>query len=219
MFLLARFLPILLIFITYLPETVFAADTGGIAQTPGEVCPSLPGTDFPVQTVTTAKGESFSITESLTAKPAVIIFYRGGWCPYCNLHLQGLRVIEDELIELGYSIFAISPDKPDKLSESMATHGMQYTLLSDSDLSLGRALGIVFQEKEEHVAFLRDRGMDIEENSGRDHHLLPVPAVFIVDTEATIRFTYVHPDYRIRLDSDVILTVSKSLLKSNWRVR
>jgi hypothetical protein len=61
--------------------------------------------------------------------------------------------------------------------------------------------------------------MDIEEFSGRDHHLLPVPAVFIVDTEATIRFTYVNPDYRIRLNSNVLLTAAKSLLESDWRLR
>jgi len=96
---------------------------------------------------------------------------------------------------------------------------MQYTLLSDSDLQLGRSLGIVFQEKEENVEWLREHDMDIEEYSGRDHHMLPVPAVFIVDTEGIIRFTFVHPDYRIRLDSNVLLTAAESLLDSNWKLQ
>jgi peroxiredoxin len=190
-----------------------------IAMSAEEVCPVTPGTEFPTAVVRTIEGESFSITESLANKPAVIIFYRGGWCPYCNLHLQELRTIEDELLDIGYNIFAVSPDTPEKISESIDTYNMQYTLLSDSELALGRALGIVFQEKEENVAWLRDRGMDIEDHSGRDHHLLPVPSVFIVDTEGIIRFSFIHHDYRIRLDSKILVTAAESLLESDWRLQ
>jgi len=188
-------------------------------QSPEAVCPVIPGTQFPNTNVKNVEGDSFSITQSVADQPAIIIFYRGGWCPYCNMHLQELRTIEDELLGMGYNIFAVSPDTPEKLTESLETQDMQYTLLSDSDLQLGRSLGIVFQEKEENVEWLREHDMDIEEYSGREHHMLPVPAVFIVDTEGIIRFTFVHPDYRIRLDSDVLLTAAESLLDSNWELQ
>ncbi len=196
-----------------------AGNGKNIPRSPQEVCPATPGTEFPNMNVTTVDGESYSITESVRNEPAIVIFYRGGWCPYCNMHLQELRTIEDKLIEMGYNIYAVSPDTPEKLTESLETLDMQYTLLSDSDLALGQALGIVFQEETEQVEWLRDHEMDIEEYSGRDHHLLPVPAVFIVDTDAEIKFSFVHPDYRIRLDSQVLLTAARSLLDQDWEIQ
>lgn len=216
---LLQLIPAALLFILGQATINIAGNNDTVALSPNEVCPALPGTKLPAIEVSTINGESFSIAESAVKKPAIIIFYRGGWCPYCNMHLQELRTIEDELLEMGYNIFAISPDTPEKLFESIDTHDMRYTLLSDSDLSLGRALGIVFQEKEENVEWLRERGMDIEEYSGRDHHLLPVPAVFIVDPGGIIRFSFVHPDYRIRLDSIVLITAAESLLDSDWKLQ
>ncbi len=206
--------------LTFLHATnINAGNVKNIARSPEEVCPATPGTEFPDMNVTTVNGESYSITESVRNEPAIVIFYRGGWCPYCNMHLQELRTIENELIEMGYNIYAVSPDTPGKLAESIETHDMQYTLLSDSDLLLGQALGIVFQEEAERVEWLREHAMDIEEYSGSDHNLLPVPAVFIIDKDAEIKFSFVHPDYRIRLDSNVLLTAARSLLDQDWEIQ
>ncbi len=210
------FIPLMVLFLVI---ELDAGNDQNIARSPVEVCAATPGTTLPATNVKTVDGNQYSIAESVTTTPAIVIFYRGGWCPYCNMHLQELRTIEDELIEMGYRIYAVSPDTPEKLSESLDSHNMKYTLLSDSDLSLGRELGIVFRKEQEQVERLREHGMDIEEYSGQDHNLLPVPAVFIVGTGGELKFTFVHPDYRIRLDSTVLVTAARSLLDEDWNIQ
>jgi len=127
--------------------------------------------------------------------------------------LGQLREIESKLTELGYQIVIISPDRPEKIQEFTAKTEYAYTLLSDSDLAAARAMGIAFQVSDEGFEMLNSYDLDIEDASGKKHHLLPVPSVFIVNTEGVILFEYVNPDYRVRIDSKTLLAAAEASSK------
>ncbi len=90
---------------------------------------------------------------------------------------------------------------------------MQFELLSDSQMTAAKAFGIAYRVSDAYYERLREFGNDLEEASGEKHHLLPVPAVFIVGTDGMIKFEYVNPNYRVRLDADVLLAAVKAALK------
>lgn len=113
-----------------------------------KVSPLPVGVKVPSANVHSPSKALHSIHEVLASKPTVLIFYRGGWCPYCNIHLGRLATIEDELVALGFQIVAISPDRPDKirqdkekLKESGVEVNSHYQLYSDSKMELSKAFG------------------------------------------------------------------------------
>jgi peroxiredoxin len=124
--------------------------------------------------------------------------------------LGQLRTIEAELLELGYQVIAISPDRPEKIQAMQAKSDYVYTLLSDSDLTAARAFGLAFKVSSEDVAMLLKYQIDIEDASGKDHHLLPVPAVYIVGKDGKIEFNYVNPVYSVRVQPSVVLAAAKA---------
>jgi len=178
-----------------------------------EVRPLLIGAPIPNMVLTSAAGDKFKLRENLAKKPGIIIFYRGGWCPYCNRQLAQLQKIESSLVELGYQILAVSPDRPQNLAQSLKKLKPSYTLLSDSSMRVSSAFGIAFQVDDPTVEKYHGYGIDLEAASGEKHHLLPVPSVFITGRDGLIGFTYVNPDYKVRIDSDVLLAAAKAVLK------
>lgn len=149
-----------------------------------------------------------SLREVVKEKPAVVIFYRGGWCPYCNLHLGALAEIEGKVLAAGYQILAISPDQPAKLKATPDREKLGYRLLSDRKAEAAKALGIAFQVPAELVAkYKNEYQIDLEAASGETHHLLPYPAVFVVGRDGVISYAHVNPDYKIRLTPEEILAV------------
>lgn len=156
-------------------------------------------------------GSPFRFSPGGRESPTLIIFYRGGWCPYCNSHLSELRHAEDEILAMGYEVLFISADRPDLLYSSLKDETIDYRLLSDSDMQAARAFGIAFRVSDEGVAKLLANGHDIEAASGRSHHILPVPSVFIVDRAGVIRFSHANPDYKVRLSADELLVAARGL--------
>ncbi|MFZ2508656.1 MAG: redoxin domain-containing protein [Steroidobacteraceae bacterium] len=133
----------------------------------------------------------------------MLMFYRGGWCPYCNRNLAELRFAEPELKRMDFEVLF--------LSASLKEPRADYTLLSDSRMAAASAFGIAFRVDDATIARYKDFGIDLEAASGETHHQLPVPAVLIVDTRGIIRFSYANPDYRIRLKSAELLDVASRL--------
>lgn len=113
-------------------------------------------------------------------------------------------------MKLGYQIIAISLDKPEYLIESKTMHQAKYTMLSDSEADAARAFGIAWRLEPAIYDQYRSTGINIERASGETHHILPVPAAFVVNAEGIITFTYVHPDHRIRVSADVLLAAAKA---------
>jgi peroxiredoxin len=188
-----------------------AALSAALTVTAGEGPQPLKiGTQIPDLTLKTAAGESLNLPAAAKEQPLVLIFYRGGWCPYCNAHLGQLQEIDPQLRELGYRIIAISPDRQEKMAESLDKTKMTYTLLSDSSMTAAKAFGLAFEVDTEMLKKLDSYNIDIEEASGEKHHMLPVPAVFLVGTDGVIDFVYANPDYKIRIDPEVLLAEAKS---------
>lgn len=181
-----------------------------IAETPASVCPVLVGTAAPSAKVRDLDGVDRELRDVFHEKPTVLLFYRGGWCPFCNAQLGQIQKVEAEIRALGFQVVAVSPDRPEKLQESRKAGPVAYSLLSDSEMTAAKAYGIAFHVDDATVATYRDRfKIDLEDNSGQKHHLLPVPAVFVIDDEGLIRFSYVNPDYKTRVSPAVLLAAVK----------
>ncbi len=185
------------------------AQNPGYADKPENVTPILINSVIPDVNLKTIDGVAISLREKVAEKPTLLVFYRGGWCPYCSRHMMDLQKIEKEIVELGYQVLAISPDRPEELSKSMNKGELTYTLLSDSPMDVSKAFGIAFKMDEKAVARYKEVGIDLEKSSGYNHHLLPVPAVFIVNQEGIVKFTYVNPNYKERINGEILLTAAK----------
>ena len=190
---------------------IIAALSAILTVTAGEgPQPLMIGTQIPDLTLKTAAGESLNLPAAAKEQPLVLIFYRGGWCPYCNTHLGQLQELDPQLRELGYRIVAVSPDRQEKMAESLDKTKMTYTLLSDSSMEAAKAFGLAFELDAETLEKLDSYNIDIEEASGEKHHMLPVPAVFLVGTDGVIDFVYANPDYKVRIDPEVLLAEAKA---------
>lgn len=186
-----------------------AAPLAAVPSEANEVNPVEVGSTAPNVTLTKADGTQVELHELVSENPAVLVFYRGGWCPYCNRHLAALGEIEGELSALGYRIHAISPDKPAKVKEAAAETDLSYTLYSDAPADAAKAFGLAFKVDAETYEKLIGYGIDLEAASGQEHHILPVPAVFLIGGEAKIDFRYYNPDYKERLSGEALLKAAR----------
>ncbi len=196
---------------------IVAAEAGeegaGVPETPEAVDPLGVGATIPPVAIRDLEGETVYLDELVREKPAVIIFYRGGWCPYCNLHLAELKGIEVELRGMGYQLIAISPDRPEKLRETKREQELGYALYSDSKAAAIVGFGLGFRVPESLVTrYKRQYGIDLEADSGEKHHILPVPAVYIVKENGKVIFAHSNPDYKNRINLESLLTSAKTVV-------
>jgi peroxiredoxin len=126
------------------------------------------------------------------------------------MQLGQLHQVEAPLIELGYQVIAISPEQPDVLRQTGENNQFKHLLLSDSRMVAAQAFGLAWRVSDRTPDYYQK----LERASGETHRLLPVPAVFVVDTAGIIQFEYINPDHRIRLEPDVLLVAAKAVLKS-----
>jgi peroxiredoxin len=172
-----------------------------IPEQPTDISPLLIGEKVPDVWLPDASGKQISLADLVSQKPTVLIFYRGGWCPYCNLHLAELQSIEAEVLTAGFQIVAISPDSPENLQASVGKNKLNYRLLSDSDTKASQGFGLAFRAPERYQERL-SKSSD-NKNSG----ILPVPAVFVLNPQGEILFEYINPDYKKRLKGSLLLAV------------
>jgi peroxiredoxin len=175
---------------------------------PAEVHPLPVGSRAPMFDGVTADGKVRSFTPDGFRRPTIVIFYRGGWCPYCNMQLSDLRLVEPHLREQGFEIVFLSTDRPEILYSSLKAADIHYTLLSDSHLEAAKAFHVAYHLDDATIAKQKQYGVDLEKTTGTTLHELPVPSVFIIDTTGTIRYVYSNPDYKVRLASDALLAAA-----------
>ncbi len=203
----SKLIPTLLLVFGLTATSIIAQN---IPSSTDKITPLLIGATIPDVSLKTTAGETVKLRELASERPTVLVFYRGGWCPYCSRHMMDLQKIEKDLVALGYQVLAVSPDRPEELSKSIDKGDLKYQLLSDSPMDVTKAFGIAYKLDDKTVARYKENGIDLEVSSGYKHHLLPAPAVFILNQEGKIRFSYVNPDYKERIDGDVLLTAAKA---------
>ncbi len=191
---------------------ILAADVSRIAQTAEQVTPILNGQELPDVNLVTVDGKPVNLRELASEKPSVIIFYRGGWCPYCSAQLAGLKDVEQRIVKNGYQIIAISPDSPERLKEQTLETEFQVTLLSDKDFSATAAFGLGFYLPEKTAKRYKDRmGVAFPALDGTSKVALPVPAVYIADTDGLVHFQYVNPNFKVRVQPELLYQATKLL--------
>lgn len=157
-------------------------------------------------TLPDATGRHVSLSELVADGPAVLVFYRGGWCPYCNLALhQYQSELVPQLPGYGATLAAISPQKPDESLSTAEKHNLQFAVLSDAGARIARQLGIAFEPAEEVLAAQRALGLDIRDGNAAGSSELPMPTVLIVNQDRTVRFADTHADYTERTEVADIL--------------
>ena len=176
------------------------------------------GDIIPVIQYTTVDGQLFNLREEVKKQPAILIYYRGGWCPYCNTQLSELRKIEADILKAGFQILAVSPDKPSELSNTKSKHALGYTVLSDATMAGAQSLGIAYKLPDELIKKYSKYDIDLERSSGESHHLLPHPAVIIIDSKKIVRFVSINEDYKIRLSNADLLDVLSAIADPNLPV-
>jgi peroxiredoxin len=152
----------------------------------------------------------------IAGKPTVLIFYRGSWCPYCNAHLSDLVTVEEELRSLGYQIVAISPDRPEELNRMTIADHLNYRLFSDSQAEAMKKFGVAYRVDDTAVKNLKQKyNVDLERASGQTHHILPVPAVFVLDRAGKIVFVHADPDYKVRMKGAEVVAAAKTAITTS----
>lgn len=176
-----------------------------LPEKPVDVSPLLIGEIIPEAVLKNPDAKDYVVSDILSVKPTVILFYRGGWCPYCNKHLAEIQEAESEIIKLGYQIIAISPDSPENLKTTDEKNQLNYSLYSDSDGIFCKAVGIAFKAPKRHATMLSKK------SDGLNEGFLPVPSVFVVDTSGKIIFEHINPYYKTRLTSSLLIAVLQNL--------
>lgn len=212
---------VLAVMLLYALGTSLAVNAGHadtpIAATAAETQPLQAGQRAPTFQVRTVSGDAFRFDPETLDRPVLLVTFRGGWCPYCNLHLSELRHVIPEIRALGVDVLFLSGDRPEQLYRSLEADtqadiaGRDYTILSDADANAAIALGIAFRASDATIDRRHEKGEDIAGSSMSLHRVLPVPAVFAIGTDGKIAFAYANPDYKVRLPADRLLDVATGL--------
>lgn len=159
-----------------------------------------------------ALGNQIKLSGLLDNGAVVVTFYRGSWCPYCNLQLRALQAKLPEIQSLGATLVAISPEVPDASMTKNEISEMDFTVLSDQDAKVASKYGVAWEVPEFLLDHMRvDRDLDLKQINNGNGTVLPIPATFIVGTDGSIQWSYVNVDYRTRSEPDEIVEALKSI--------
>ncbi len=169
------------------------------------------GDKAPDFTLPDAQGKTVSLGTLLEAGPAVVTFYRGGWCPYCNIQLRAYQMILPDVTALGARLVAISPQLPDGSLSTAEANKLTFDVLSDVGNGVARSFGLVWSLPEELRAALRSNDKALPAINGDDSWELPVPATYVIARDDRVALAAIDVDYRNRLEPDAVLTALRSL--------
>ena len=166
------------------------------------------GDHAPAILLENAKGATIDVGTLLKKGPVIVTFYRGGWCPYCNLELKAYQEILPEIVAAGASLVAISPEKPDDTVSTAEKNALTFEVLSDVGQKVGRAFGLVYEFTEELKHAYHGFNLDIPARNGTPNEwALPVSATYVIDSDGSIVYAYMDVDYRDRADPRDVLAV------------
>lgn len=169
------------------------------------------GKSFPDFELPNADNKALTLNDLLADGPLVISFYRGAWCPYCNLELNALQQRLPEITAAGGRLIAISPQVPDKSADQVSSSRLTFEVLSDVGNKLAKQCGLVFTLPESLRPIYDAWQLDIPGHNADDSFELPMPATYIIGTDGIIHYAFVDMDYTKRLEPDIIIEQLKSL--------
>ncbi|MES0371276.1 MAG: peroxiredoxin-like family protein [Mariprofundaceae bacterium] len=156
-------------------------------------------------------GEVFRLSELTQSGSVVISFYRGAWCPYCNLEMQALQQALPDIEKAGGKLIAIAPELPEHAGEIREKGNLTFPLLHDWNNGISHEYGLVFTLPESLRPIYESFGIDLAASQGNDRFELPLPATYIVGRDGVIKYAYVNVDYTKRMEPSEIVEVLKSL--------
>lgn len=163
------------------------------------------GAAAPALTLPDATGRAVSLASLWANGPLIVVFYRGGWCPYCNLGLREWQRLLPQVQAAGATLVAISPQTPDNSLSTSEKNALAYTVLSDSALAAARGFGLLFDFPPALSALYQVMGNDLPLINGNQDWSLPLPATYVVGTDGLIRYAHVEADYRERAEPAQVL--------------
>ena len=159
-------------------------------------------------------GNSISLSNLLNEGPLIITFYRGSWCPYCNLQLRALQNKISDIKKLGATLVAISPEVPDSSITKNEISEMEFIVLSDQDAKVASQYGVAWEVPEFLLEHMRiDRNLDLKKINNGNSSVLPIPATFLLGIDGIVKWNYVNVDYRTRSEPDEIIEALKNISK------
>jgi len=184
-------------------ETLIAT---GIAEKSISISSTFPDFSLP-----NANDELRSLGYFLSSGPLVVSFYRGAWCPYCNLEINALQKSLPDIIKAGGQLIAISPQKPNKSVDQVSVSNLTFEVLSDIGNKLAKECGLVFKLPEPLRPIYKAWQIDIPDFNGDNSFELPIPATYIIDTDGKIRYAFANMDYTKRPEPSIIIEQLKTL--------
>jgi peroxiredoxin len=178
------------------------------------------GDRAPAIVLENATGMTVDVGTLLKKGPVIVTFYRGGWCPYCNLELKAYQQILPEITAAGASLVAISPEKPNETVSTAEKNALTFEVLSDVGQTVGRAFGLIYEFTDELKQAYRGFNLDIPARNGTPGEwTLPVSATYVIDRDGVIVYAYTDVDYRDRADPRDVLRVLKKSPSQHERDR
>ncbi|MEV5945263.1 peroxiredoxin-like family protein [Streptomyces sp. NPDC051993] len=169
------------------------------------------GDEAPAFGLPSATGETVTLDGLLADGPAVLTFYRGAWCPYCNLALRSLQQHREDFTWRGARLVAVSPQIPDESLTLTEKHNLAFPVLSDLGSKTAERYGLAFDLSDELGALYDTFGFDLQRVNGGHSRTLPLPATYVIDRDRTIRWAFVDTDYTVRAEPADILAALDTL--------
>lgn len=169
------------------------------------------GATAPSFALPSATGRTVRLGELLAQGPVVLTFYRGAWCPYCNIALRSLQRHHDAITARGARLVAVSPQIPDESLSLAEKHELTFDVLSDRGCDTAKRYGLAFDLPDDLAAVYAGFGIDLDRSNAGHARTLPVPATYVIDRAGTIRWAFVDTDYTARAEPDDILAALDAL--------
>jgi peroxiredoxin len=198
-----------------IPNEVLAIMDAETNRLAAEKLPALAlqtGADAPDFILPDAQGKPVRLQALLKNGPVVVVFYRGGWCPYCNIQLKGFQRSLPQITKLGAQVVAISPQLPDNSLSTQEKAELEYPVLSDVGNKVAHKFGVAYRLSDPMLKLFVDFENPLVDSNGKDGEFeLPVPATFLIDAKGVVRLSHVDVDFTQRLDPDDVVEGIKNL--------
>ncbi|ASF38311.1 alkyl hydroperoxide reductase [Halobacillus halophilus] len=158
-----------------------------------------------------AKGNSIELYKQLEEGPVILTFYRGGWCPYCNMELRAYQEILGDIHDSGGELIAISPEQPDHSLSTAEKNDLQFHVVSDVGNETANQYNLVYQLPDYLVEVYKEKGLRVDEHNGDEAWTLPVSTTYVIDQDGTIVYEYTKEDYKDRAEPSEVLKQLKKV--------